>query len=211
MKFIVTSEVTPGEYQKVSDITWPIMAEYCQRHDYEFRGIVVESCERDVIWQRVKSLQEALKECDWAVHIDADCLITNHNIPLTEFIESDKSIVISCAPYKGESIFNDGFFLANSNHRNSQQILKETWDLHRPEDGMFCGQDALWYLYRYGRAEDFSVQPQKRFNSFLWKEYSEPESTPGNWTQGDYILHLPGMTIEKRVELLTRYKEEIIR
>jgi len=210
-RFIVTAETTEN-FLPVSNITFPIIQEYCNRHGYEFRPKLVANPERDSIWERVKNLQDALKDSDWAVHIDADCLLTNHHIPLTEFIENDKSIVISCAPYQGKPIFNDGFFMVH-NCGAGKEILEESWVYHNPEEGLFCAQDAFWLFYKEELMPKywFSVQPQKRFNSFLWKEYSEPESTQGNWTPGDFILHLPGMNTEKRVELLNHYKEYILR
>jgi len=94
MKIIVTSETTDN-FKTVSDITWPVVQEYCDRHGYEFRPKIVVDSERGSIWERVRSLQDALKDCDWAVHVDADVLITNFHVPLTEFVDNDKSIVIS--------------------------------------------------------------------------------------------------------------------
>lgn len=208
MKFIITSESSES-FKSVSDITFPIIQEYCDRHGYEFRPKVVVNPERDSIWERVRSLQAALKDCDWAVHIDADCLVTNMHIPLTEFIENEKSIVISCAPYRGTPMFNDGFCMVRG-YDGFNSILDKCWEMNRPQDGIFCAQDALWRMYQVSWRDFFSVQPQKRFNSFIWSAYNKPESTPGNWTPGDFILHLPGMTTEKRVELLTRYLPEII-
>lgn len=209
MKFIVTAETT-ASYKPVSDLTFPIIQEYCDRHGYEFRPTEVVSPERDSIWERVRSLQRALPDCDWAVHIDADCLITNMHIPLEEFIDNDKWIAISCIPYQGKSMFNDGFCMFRS---YALELLDQWWALGpSPSNGIHCLQDRMWRDYNYaGIDELFSIQPQKRFNSVIWSEYGEHERLQGNWTPGDYILHCPGMTTQRRVELVTEYREKIIR
>lgn len=211
MKIIVTSESTDN-FKSVSDVTWAIVAEYCDRHSYEFRPKVVVESERGPVWERVRSLQSALQDCDWAVHVDADWLATNHRIPLTEFIENDKSIVISCSPYQGKPMFNDGFFMVKSDS-DGAYLLNKVWRTGpKPEIELFCAQDVMWGLYNCGSWQSsWSVQPQKRFNSFLWSEYGEPDYKQGSWTRGDFALHLPGMTNERRVELLNQYLPEIIR
>lgn len=211
MKIIVTAE-TDEPYRVVSDITFPIIQEYCDRHGYEFRPKVAFESERGPVWERVRSLQSVLQDCDWAVHVDSDLLITNHLIPLTEFIENDKSIVISCAPYRGVPMFNDGFCMFKNDFK-ARSILDRCWNMHDPENGIFCAQDAMWSIFRYDyyQSRYFSVQPQKRFDSFLWDKYGEPNYTQGSWTKGDFALHLPGMTNESRVALLSQYMPEIIR
>lgn len=210
MKFIVTAETT-DTFLPVSNITFPVIQEYCDRHGYEFRPKHITEPVRSVVWDRVITLQEALKDCDWAVHVDADCLITNHHIPLTEFIDASKAIVISTAPYQGKPMFNDGFCMINNSYEG-RDILSRSWDMWSIEDGIHCAQDAMWDMFLNGDWESFwSVQPQKRFNSFLWTEYGESNLHTGHWTRGDYLLHCPGMTNERRCDLLQHYSQFILR
>ncbi len=210
MKFCITTE-TDEAYRSVSNISHPLWQEYCDRHGYDFSVREASESERGPVWERVPHMLQKLSEgYDWVVHVDADTIPTNFHIPLTEFIDNEKSIVISCAPYKGQSIFNDGVFFANG-RKFGDLVLQKSWSLNRPEENIFCAQDAMYRLCTGYWREYFSVQPQKRFNSFLWSEYREPISTPGTWTLGDFVLHLPGMTNQRRVELLTEYKERILR
>lgn len=213
MKICLTTEIN-NRYKPVAEITHQIISDYCQRHSYDFSVWDKEEWERDVVWDRVRHIQSKLPDYDWVVHIDSDCLITNHHIPLEEFIDNNKSIVISCAPYQGELMFNDGFVMVKNDDFGAGELKcwwnKENW-IDFPE--VLCPQDAAWKMYSqdaYIRSH-YSIQPQKRFNSFLWNEYPEENQTQGNWTPGDFLLHLPGMTTEKRVSLLNQYKEMILR
>lgn len=213
MKIIVTSEVTEGDYQKVSDITWPIIQKYCDLHGYEFHPKVVVNPERDSIWERVNSLQDALKNSDWAVHVDADWMPTHFGVKLESFIENNKCVITSEADYNGRMMINDGFLMM-SDSMLSFGLLGHGWKMLYPDGGIFCFQDYLDSVYRNSDdpiRESFKVMPQDRCNSFLWAEYSGSESTPGNWQEGHFALHLPGMTTEKRVLLLNEYKERIVR
>lgn len=213
MKIIVTAETT-DTFLPVSNITFPVIQEYCDRHGYEFRPKHITEPVRSVVWDRVITLQEALKDCDWAVHVDADCLITNMHIPLTEFIEEDKSIVISKAWTElGLHVFNDGFLMVDNSDWSSH-TLKWAWEnTNRPEVGQFCLQDGLQFMCESGRTQAWRwrIEKQKRCNAFLYQEYGMPETTQGQWTPGDFILHLPGMNNEKRVELLQHYSQFILR
>lgn len=214
VKIAITAEATES-YLPVSNITFPILQEYADRHGYTFIPKVVTESERGPVWERVRSLQSALEAHDWAVHIDADCLITNLNIPLTEIIENYKSVIVSKAETEDHRlVLNDGF-LAIKDSIAGFGILAYCWKhLNAPEDKIFCLQDALQYLYDFGTDElkqSFGIVPQKSVNSFLYEEYGMPKETIGNWERGHFVLHLPGMSTEKRVELLTKYREEIVR
>jgi hypothetical protein len=51
---------------------------------------------------------------------------------------------------------------------------------------------------------------QKQFNSYLYEKYdwAWPD---GQYTPGDFLLHLPGMSNEERVPILKEYSEKVIK
>jgi len=201
------------EFRSVADITFPVMEEYCARHGYEWRPAWIEQPERSIVWDRIPRLRQGLHDCDWVVHLDADCLITNLHVPLTEFMDGHKHLVISRAAREtGGMFFNDGFLMMRKTLL-VDWILEDSWKVEGEEEGILCLQDALELMYgaRDSVRSAVSVQPQKRFNSFLYPEYGMPWNTPGNWTPGDFILHLPGCTNARRVEIFTELEGRILR
>lgn len=187
-----------GSYKPVSDITLPNLQEYCDRHGYELTPYENPALIRDIVWDRIDVILHTLHKYDWLVYFDSDVLVTNHHIKLEEFLTRD--IVLSESIREDGSIhLNDGVLFV----RNSQfsiDILKQAWSYHgRP--GVFCAQDAFELIQPHSYA--FSVERQKRFNSFLYNEYGMPITTRGHWTPGDFALHLPGRTTERRVEIFT--------
>ncbi len=64
-------------------------------------------------------------------------------------------------------------------------------------------------IIRFVSAEPYrshvAVVPQKGFNSQLAAEYSRPEHWPGNWSEGDWILHLAGLDFNRRLQLAREY------
>jgi hypothetical protein len=67
----------------------------------------------------------------------------------------------------------------------------------------FLEQEALSrFAFQKPYCDVVKIIPQKGMNSYLHKVYGRPEEWPGNWEPGDWILHLPGMTVELRIQIL---------
>lgn len=190
-------------YESVANITVSNLTQYCIRHGYNHH--IYQSCVggRDVVWERIPRILERLPQYDWVVYFDADVQVTNHFVRLEEFL--DQNIVLSESIREdGKTYLNDGvLFVKNSGP--SIEALEHAWKMFGFEK-IFCAQDSFqkmydghWFQYGY-----FSVERQKRFNSFLYTEYGMPETTKGHWTVGDFALHLPGRTNERRVEIFSK-------
>jgi hypothetical protein len=186
-----------SSYKPVSDITLPNLQEYCDRHGYELTPYENPPIIRDIVWDRIDVILSNLHKYDWMVYFDSDVLVTNHHIPLTEFLQND-IILSESIREDGSTHPNDGVLFVR-NCQESIDILKRAWDLaHYPD--IFCAQDALEYLWNHYSA-GICIAAQKRFNSFLYSEYGMPITTRGHWTIGDFALHLPGRTTARRVEI----------
>jgi galactosyl transferase GMA12/MNN10 family len=54
--------------------------------------------------------------------------------------------------------------------------------------------------------------PQRSMNSYLYEEYPTIKADEaGQWQPGDFILHLPGLGFERRMELLKEYLCRVVR
>lgn len=198
-------------FASVADLTVPIMQEYCDRHGYHLLLNKNRAIKRSIVWDRYDIILENLTDYYAIVHMDCDLVVTNHYIRIEDLIDRTiRDIIISRAQTEqGEWRFNDGVAIFR-NSLSMQNILQAAWEI--PDDDFVkCGQDALELLWRHGKAGHFNLIPQKSLNSFLYSEYSMPETTPGNWTPGDFVLHMPGRTNERRCELIHETIPKIIR
>lgn len=190
----------------VAALTLPVMQEYCERHGYRLHAVADAPVWRSIVWDRFYHILNVMDYSDVVVHMDADVLITNLTKPLPEC----ENIVI-CENYRedGSRWLNDGVCL----FRSSEQLR---WLLNAvikcPDgDGIYCGQDVLQRFYAGGFHHLFDTPPQNRLNSFLYTEYGMAADTPGHWQPGDFVLHLPGRTNARRVEIFTEKLKEVVR
>lgn len=198
-------------FRQVANLTIPVIQEYADHHGYTVNIGENLPIRRSIVWDRYKILRENLDQYDWVVHMDADVLITNLNIRLEEFCHDASNVVISMATTEsGDRRMNDGVALFKKDWY-THFILDECF--HAEQAGSIqCGQDKLEMLW-LTRADNstYHIERQKAINSFLYTEYGMPEATVGHWTEGDWCLHTPGRTNERRVEIFTERLPDIIR
>ena len=193
-------------FDAVANITVPAMRAYASRHGYEFTALKDHPVRRTVIWDRYRNLHEAANpDADWVVHMDADVLITNHHIRIEGLVDEHVNPIITRTLCEdGQRRFNDGVVLIPQDYLST---LAETSDYPQsPDEGIYCSQDVFERHSDYRTL--FDVIPHKCMNSFLYTEYGMPPTTIGHWTPGDFVLHLPGRTNERRVGIFN--KTEVI-
>jgi len=204
MKIAISTQWN-DDFKEIAAITLPVMQEYCARHGYTLFSNHSKEDSPKIIWQRAEDAENLLsKYCDAVVHMDADCLITNLNNRIEDIIElaGDADLIVTSDT--DTSIMNDGVCI---------------W---LGEGGLFaCGDLAFGGKYsEYSSPQDALNEravPIKIvhllpsvMNSVLNGEYGsfDPET---EWSEGDFILHLPGIGNARRVELLKEYSTKIVR
>lgn len=191
-------------FKPVADITMPVLAKYCERWGYSLTVTQSPLVERTLVWDRCLVMMEnCLKGYDWLLHMDADVLITNHGVSLESIIEQfpiQHHIVMS----RDYNNLNDGIVFTRGTML--AQLLWKKWWLMKDEVSSLA---ATW-KYIENNPEQFLLgeAPQKIFNSYPYSEYGI-EFPQGSWEPNDFIYHLPGMTTERRVSLLTSILEKI--
>lgn len=200
MKIAVLS-LTDSVMQPVADITFPVMQRYCDTHGYTFRHCNWRLSDRRVVWDKIKMLDLYLSQFDLLVWLDADILITNHQITLESIMLSSlKNMLVG----SDENGINTGF-LALWNCAWSKKMLERAWDIEENEVG--SEQEALTRACAVDN--QVFVLPQSVVNSYDWPTYGLSADKAGQWDHS-FILHLPGHTAEKRVEIFNKYLDKII-
>jgi len=189
----------------IADISFDNAREYCDRNGY---GLVPEIL--DSPYNGFEKLRSALQIFDAGADVvwvmDADTLITNHTIKLERYLSNGYSFYIT-KDYNG---VNAGSFV----------IKKSKWSISFIEwllmcegkEKMYCEQDAInRYMTLFPREtkNHICILPHPSINSYLYENYPElpmQSHENGQWEIGDFVLHLPGIGLSKRLEILKNTK-----
>ena len=201
---------TNAAFEPVSSITVPVMSEYARRHNYRLHVFLGEP-QRSIIWDRYRIMAENMDGFDWLIHIDADVLLTNHHIRIEELVPRHEHMAMAlCSCEDGKLRLNDGVSIFSADSYMKWYMMR--CFEHAEGDGIWCGQDVIQRDLDNGKLDGIlKIERQKALNSLLYQEYGMPETTIGQWTPGDFALHLPGRTNQRRVELLNQYEKHILR
>lgn len=188
-------------FKPVADITLPVLRAYCERHGYPLTVATERLSNRRVVWDKIPLLLDNLHLNDWSFFIEADILITNPGWTLEMFLlgTGDADIIVS----DDVNGMNFGVFFVR-NTTASRVVLSDAWHM-RDRGDIGSEQHALIEACQDSEQVRVARVSQKLFNSYPYLEYGLPSTTEGNWTPGDFAMHLPGMTVEKRVEVFRRY------
>lgn len=185
------------EFVPLARVTMPSFQQYSLRHNYHFCGRTTANPPHNVT--RIEILlrlmeNSAQNQFIWLV--GCDVLVTNHEIRVEDFTD-DKHNLFICKDVNGLNC--DSFILRNC--RWSRSWLKLVILLQAQSKNE---QEAMQLL------EDiptFSVKtkylPHPSINSYLYREYSygDVPHNKGNWIPGDFVLHLPGLSNDRRIEI----------
>jgi hypothetical protein len=193
------------EHWPILNLTAPDKMEYCLRYQLQ---LSIRKHEVLSPWhEREDFMKDALSECDWLWFMGADTLIMNHTINVESLIDTNYDFIIG-QDYNG--INNDVFFLRNcpESFKFIEEVTKRNTDLSDDQVAMFTVKDQIENF-------KYKIVPQKQFNCYLYD--TEPAYTPypkgldGNFRDGDFVLHLPGMDIMHREVLLKEYVNKVIK
>jgi hypothetical protein len=159
---------------------------------------------------KIKQIISEVGYGDIALVLDADTYITNHLIDFEQFVDKDHDLYLT----KDINGINTGVFIVKMTPwmQNLLNYVNNTI-----QSGDFnCEQDAIAeYINNFG-LDRIKIVNHPSFNSYPIDLYApsygkinyeedefvkKPTHEQGAWQMGDYILHAPGLTIEKRIEL----------
>jgi hypothetical protein len=189
-------------YRGIVDVTLPVMKKYCNKHGYAFIELVLGNG-NDYAYKKHKEFGKLFyhaNEIEAIFYLDADCLITNLNHRVEDFLDNE----------------HDYFLTKDFNELNNGVCI-----IRNTEAGRFINDTILsgegYYENEQNAINDFmkdprfnrhvKVLPHPSINSYRYDLYPECASCVGvedlgDWRPGHFILHTPGLAIEKRIEIL---------
>ncbi len=213
---------------------------YCEKHGYDLEiktkpdsfetkkdfGIAHFGYEK--IGAILKIFEE--KDYDWIYWCGSDTMITNYNIKLEDLIDDNYHFIIANDLW---GINADSILVKNSSE--SKEFLREVYNTffqyvnkdgtnidtgQRLPDGgarSWAEQGAIMDLKDKYQSIIKEV-PQKTMNSYMYHLYPSPwhqkgldcNGNSGTWSQGDFLLHLPGMSNQMRINIVINLLNEVI-
>ncbi len=183
---------TPS-WQPLADIVLPRVREYCKRHDYDFFIDHLNSID-NWAYQKMRSLDFPMSRCEFTWVLDLDTLITNPSIPFTDFTDDEHDIFIT----RDINGINAGSWIVRNTKASRDFIAKIVDNFDAPHEQIL--------MNRYLHMVKVKYLPHPSINSYDYNQYNGfglavPAHDQGQWQPGDLLLHLPGLTLEKRIEV----------
>lgn len=197
-------------YQELADICVPNLQEYCDKHGYELRNI---NARNNDCWFRkhqfFNDVFESTKEDDIIFYCDVDTLITNHNIKIEQIVLNEPSVFIT----KDFNELNGGSIILRCDRTGrliNQYILSQKENFQN-EQNVYNSSE---FKIRFGSST--CILQQNTINSYSYDLYPEcreyiGRNDLGDWANGDFLIHFPGLGINDRIELMKEFKEKIIK
>lgn len=215
----VVSLALGKEYREAVGACLRSQGAYCERHGYSLLelGLAPPNPERPLAWYKIPLMLRALElGFERIFYIDADCMITNGEIPLDVHFDrwdaSDRASTMLITEDEGG--LNSGcFFLRNT--PDARRLLDSIWLYDADPTFSSWEQEALKRLIHDHEAFRalLHVEPEpRRFNSFPHErlEYLGYLNIQVNtWQPGDFICHFSGMRSPYLQRMIARYETEL--
>jgi hypothetical protein len=196
------------EYMSLQDATLPSKKAYAEKWNMTLETRIFSG--DNIAWDRVGMVRDLLPRYDVVIWMDSDAFVANQDFDIKKYLEmgygeEDReythNFMISTdlnsintgvfiarnTPWVREFLYvvmHEGYLLFNSHMRKEQQAIRDYMENH-PYKGLV------------------SVMPQNFMNSFIMKEYeTERHDFKGNYKPGDWMIHMPGLPNQRRIEIV---------
>jgi len=189
--------------QELSDISYDSLVQYGTKHRIPVNRELLVNLERPASWYKIKCILDAFKHSEYVMWIDSDTIIVNYNFDITEILNSSE-IYVS----RDINGINCGVMIWK-NTTNSIEILNKIWSMTEFLNHHWWEQAAFRKLYdaNYNKMQTITeIVDQSKINAYDYSLYglSYPQ---GQICDSSMILHLPGLSLQRRIEILKHYKD----
>jgi hypothetical protein len=188
------------KYRELAGFTNLNKWKYCAKNGYT---PLFRECENiRNYWMQYKLVQQELADFDWIWKSDTDLAITNMDIKLESILDRSEDFLIG-------TDFN-GINCGSLFFRNTEWTCDFLCRWLSAEE-RFAGwtnpdQTALAHMIPLEDRSKWAVLPQRACNSYLYQNYPERGDHSGQYQDGDFCLHLPALSIPKRLQIFRSLK-----
>lgn len=194
-------------WQPLADIVIPNVEAYSAKHKYQFSiRKYPEPYTSDFGFNKLIEIKKLFDEGIGVVwSLDLDCLITNHSVKIEDFLDEEHFAYFT----NDYNWINCGSFVIKKSDW-STMFIDAVLNFSKHDPNLYCEQDGIGHYLKVTPNETkVKFLPQNTINSYKYELYPEiPPQTheQGNWEEGDFVLHLPGIGMDKRIEIFKQTK-----
>jgi hypothetical protein len=190
-------------WQPIADVVVPVISEYATKHEYDIW--VVKYSDTFSGFKKIEQIIEGIPNYKAIWSIDMDTLITNKEIKIESFIDDEHNFFI-CKDFNG---INAGSFIVRNSVWSNTFLTYLLNKQGKPK--MECEQNAIEeFIEEFPNHDKIKILPHPSINSYLYENYPEcgkQTHETGQWEKGDLLLHLPGLPLHKRLNILNQIKD----
>lgn len=203
MSAAILSLCTPGEHQRLADMTWPNKVEYASLHGYQFLCKNGGFTMKYASGEKVPFIYDYMlrhPEIEWFWWLDIDTLITNMHVKIEDRIDNNYHFLITEDPLGANA---GSFFIRNSPQGKAyMRWMMEVYPQYEALHGFFAEQEVMRDSINMPEWKNIiKVCSQKSFNGY--SQYVNYEMSSENiWEKGDFVVHFAGTKMEHKTDIL---------
>jgi hypothetical protein len=204
-------------YRAVFDLTSPGKIAYCRRMGFDFLRFEFDLKDRTQHWGRILGMMRHLADYDWLVYLDTDSLITNSKFDIESVVESNKNFMLITGPMPHEGhIGTNSLILKGCEWVEIflQEWYSRTEFIDAPyygtfsrgtyDDGGFSAPPEKWKFYEQSAFHFlYDTRDDVRTNTALVLRRNF-HGVPGTHKRGDFLIHFPGMSLDRKIAEIRR-------
>lgn len=194
---------------ELAKVSLPNIVRYCIKHDYRWN--IQRIKEPYDAFDKIRNIQKIFSDNSAHVVMSMDCdsIITNYNIKVESFLDDENDFYIT----KDCNAINAGVFIVK-NTEWGNNFVNKVYDYEERYRQSGCEQNAIErYIGIFGE-DKIKYLSYPSINSYPLNEYYPSygrwgykegdviEKPDNEWHEGDFILHAPGLPLEKRLSIL---------
>jgi hypothetical protein len=190
---------------ELSNLSYDSITKYCSRHSIKSSRILLENIERPASWYKIPSILSNLEHHEYVMWIDSDTTIINYDFDIQSILDNESEIYV-CTDING---INCGVMIWK-NTPNTRDILNKIWSMDEFINHNWWEQAAFRKLYddNYNDIQHITkIVEQHKINSYDYALYGMTYES-GQVNEQSMLIHLPGLDLQTRIRLITKYKEQ---
>ena len=198
MKVLLLSHYLEN-YQKLADVVNTNKEEYCKIHGYDYRAMVGHYVDAPFGFQRIKAMLDIMVMGTYNIiwWTDIDSIILNFTKRIEDFVDDDHDFYIT----RDVHLENGGSVIVK-NTQKCREWLKYIWETRHTQTHEWVEQKSYQENMNHPDYKDIiKILPQNDINSYLYTLYARPDTTEGHVKKGDLLLHIPGSSLEDRINI----------
>lgn len=208
---IAVIQIYNNNIKQYAEYSRMINSIYALKHGYEYISWDYDlvPLEYSVYYNKIIAMYQTIKSdlnLEWVLYLDADAIITNHEIKIEDIIAKhpDKEIIMA-TDLNGQ---NNGVVLIK-NTPIMADYLQECYTDRNYFHQRTPEQNAMFIIIQQDKYQDkIGWETMHFFNAYLFK-YKNMEHDERLWDEESFILHLQRLPDNKRIELFQQFLQKM--